>query len=67
MGANQDQLREWLEQLEQIHRPSASEGERQSAFYHWPNDVAANVEFDTVGDGIRFSGAAIRRLDQRWP
>jgi Peptidase family M28 len=40
---------------------------KQPAFYHWPNDVAANVEFDTVADGIRLSEAAIRRLDQRWP
>jgi len=39
---------------------------KQPAFYHWPNDVAANVEFDTVADGIRLSEAAIRRLDQRW-
>ena len=39
---------------------------KQPAFYHWPNDVAANVEFDTVADGIRLGEAAIRRLDQRW-
>jgi hypothetical protein len=39
---------------------------KQPAFYHWPNDVAANVEFGTVADGIRLSEAAIRRLDERW-
>jgi hypothetical protein len=39
---------------------------KQPAYYHWPDDVAANVEFDTVADGVRLSEAAIRRLDQRW-
>jgi Peptidase family M28 len=39
---------------------------KQPAFYHWPDDIAANVEFDTVADGIRLGEAAIRRLDQRW-
>ena len=39
---------------------------KQPAFYHWPNDVAANVEFGTVADGVRLSEAAIRRLDERW-
>jgi hypothetical protein len=39
---------------------------KQPAFYHWPNDVAANVEFGTVADGIRLGEAAIRRLDARW-
>lgn len=39
---------------------------KQPAYYHWSNDVAANVEFDTVADGIRLSEAAIRRLDKRW-
>ncbi len=39
---------------------------KQPAFYHWPNDVAENVEFDTVADGIRLSEAVIRRLDERW-
>lgn len=39
---------------------------KQPAFYHWPNDIAENVEFDTVAEGIRLSEAAIRRLDQRW-
>ncbi len=39
---------------------------KQPAFYHWPNDVAENVEFGTVAEGIRLSEAAIRRLDERW-
>ncbi len=39
---------------------------KQPAFYHWPNDVAANVDFGTVADGIRLGEAAIRRLDQTW-
>jgi hypothetical protein len=39
---------------------------KQPAFYHWPNDIAANVEFATVADGIRLGEAAIRRLDERW-
>ncbi|MDX6608816.1 MAG: hypothetical protein QOF85_741 [Solirubrobacterales bacterium] len=39
---------------------------KQPAFYHWPNDVAENVEFGTVADGIRLSEAAVRRLDERW-
>jgi Peptidase family M28 len=39
---------------------------KQPAYYHWPNDVAENVDFATVADGIRLSEAAIRRLDRRW-
>jgi hypothetical protein len=39
---------------------------KQPAFYHWPDDVADNVDFGTVADGIRLSEAAIRRLDQTW-
>jgi hypothetical protein len=39
---------------------------KQPAFYHWPNDIAENVEFGTVADGIRLSEAAIRRLDECW-
>jgi Peptidase family M28 len=39
---------------------------KQPANYHWPNDLAENVDFDTVADGVRLSEAAIRRLDQRW-
>ncbi len=39
---------------------------KQPANYHWWHDLAENVEFDTVAEGIRLSEAAIRRLDQRW-
>ena len=39
---------------------------KQPANYHWWHDLAENVDFDTVADGIRLSEAAIRRLDHRW-
>jgi len=39
---------------------------KQPAKYHWWHDLAENVDFDTVADGIRLSEAAIRRLDERW-
>jgi hypothetical protein len=39
---------------------------KQPANYHWWHDLAENVDFDTVAEGIRLSGAAIRRLDERW-
>lgn len=39
---------------------------KQPANYHWWHDLAENVDFDSVADGIRLSEAAIRRLDQRW-
>jgi acetylornithine deacetylase/succinyl-diaminopimelate desuccinylase-like protein len=39
---------------------------KNPANYHWPNDLAENVEYDTLADGIRLIEAAIRRLDQRW-
>jgi hypothetical protein len=39
---------------------------KQPAYYHWPNDVAANVEFGTLAEGIRLGEATIRRLDERW-
>jgi hypothetical protein len=38
---------------------------KQPANYHWPNDLAENVDFGTVADGIRLSEAAIRRLSER--
>jgi peptidase M28-like protein len=38
---------------------------KQPANYHWPNDLAENVDFGTVADGIRLSEAAIRRLAER--
>jgi hypothetical protein len=39
---------------------------KQPANYHWWHDLAENVEFDTVADGVRLSEAAIRRLDTSW-
>lgn len=39
---------------------------KQPANYHWPHDLAENVDFGTVADGIRLSEAAIRRLDRQW-
>ena len=39
---------------------------KQPANYHWPNDVAENVDFDTVLDAVRLSEAAVRRLDDHW-
>lgn len=39
---------------------------KQPANYHWWHDLAENVDFDTVADGIRLSAAAIRRLDREW-
>jgi Peptidase family M28 len=39
---------------------------KQPANYHWSNDLAENVEFGTVADGVRLIEAAIRRLDERW-
>jgi hypothetical protein len=39
---------------------------KQPANYHWWHDLAENVNFDTVADGIRLSEAAIRRLGERW-
>ena len=39
---------------------------KQPANYHWPNDVAANVNFDTVESGIRLAEAMTRRLSRDW-
>jgi hypothetical protein len=39
---------------------------KQPAYYHWPNDVSENVDFDAVSDGTCLAEAAIRRLDERW-
>jgi acetylornithine deacetylase/succinyl-diaminopimelate desuccinylase-like protein len=39
---------------------------KNPANYHWPNDLAENVEFETVADGIRLIESAVRRLDERW-
>ncbi len=39
---------------------------KQPANYHWWHDLAENVEFDTVENGIKLAEAAIRRLGERW-
>jgi Peptidase family M28 len=39
---------------------------KQPANYHWPNDIAENVDFGSVVDATRLSEAAIRRLDRSW-
>jgi hypothetical protein len=39
---------------------------KQPANYHWPSDVAENVNYDTHADAVRLSEAVIRRLDERW-
>ncbi len=39
---------------------------KQPANYHWWHDLAENVDFDTVADGIRLSEATIRRFDEQW-
>jgi Peptidase family M28 len=39
---------------------------KQPGNYHWPNDMAENVNLDTLAAGVRLSEAMIRRLDERW-
>ncbi len=39
---------------------------KQPANYHWWHDLAENVNFNTVAEGIKLSEAAIRRLEERW-
>jgi Peptidase family M28 len=38
----------------------------QISNYHWKTDVAENVNYATVADGIRLAEATVRRLDERW-
>jgi hypothetical protein len=40
--------------------------QKQPGRYHWPNDVAANVNFSTLERAIFLSDAAVRRLGERW-
>jgi hypothetical protein len=35
---------------------------KQPSNYHWPNDLAENVDFGSVADGIRLAEATVRRL-----
>jgi len=39
---------------------------KQPGRYHWPNDTASNVNFDTVERAITLSDAAVRQLGRRW-
>jgi peptidase M28-like protein len=39
---------------------------KQPGNYHWPDDVAANVNFETMADAVRLAEAVVRRLDERW-
>ena len=39
---------------------------KQASNYHWPNDLAENIDFETLADGVRLSETAIRRLGERW-
>jgi len=39
---------------------------KQPGRYHWPNDVAANVDFSTLQRAIALSDALVRRLGQHW-
>jgi acetylornithine deacetylase/succinyl-diaminopimelate desuccinylase-like protein len=40
--------------------------QKQPGRYHWPNDTAENVNFDTVQRAIDLSDRAVRRLAERW-
>jgi hypothetical protein len=39
---------------------------KQPANYHWPNDVAENVNFETVGQAIDLAEAMTRSLADEW-
>ncbi|HEU5253470.1 MAG TPA: M28 family peptidase [Solirubrobacterales bacterium] len=39
---------------------------KQPGRYHWPNDVAANVDFSTLQRAITLSDELVRRLGQHW-
>ena len=39
---------------------------KNPANYHWPNDLAENVDFGSVANGVRLAEAAARRLDEHW-
>jgi hypothetical protein len=39
---------------------------KQPAYYHWPNDIAENVDFSTVARAIELCESAARRLGRRW-
>lgn len=39
---------------------------KQPAYYHWPDDISDNVNFDTVERAITLCQEAVRRLEQHW-
>jgi hypothetical protein len=39
---------------------------KQPGNYHWPDDVAENVDFRTLADAVRLAEATLRRLDRGW-
>jgi Zn-dependent M28 family amino/carboxypeptidase len=39
---------------------------KQASNYHWPSDVAANIEYGTLERAIDVSEEAVRRLSRRW-
>jgi hypothetical protein len=39
---------------------------KQPGRYHWPNDIAANVNFETLERAIDLSQHAVRRLSHHW-
>jgi hypothetical protein len=39
---------------------------KQASNYHWPTDIAANINFTTVEQAIDLSQEAVRRLEQTW-
>jgi hypothetical protein len=39
---------------------------KQPSNYHWPTDVAENVDYGTLVDAVRLTDAVVRRLDEDW-
>jgi hypothetical protein len=39
---------------------------KQPGRYHWPNDIAANVDFSTLQRAIALSDEIVRRLGKHW-
>jgi peptidase M28-like protein len=39
---------------------------KQASNYHWPTDIAANINYETLEQAINLSQQAIRHLQNRW-
>lgn len=39
---------------------------KQASHYHWPTDIAANINFNTLERAIDLCQAAVRRLSHHW-